>query len=107
VAGHRNQTAAGLLLADVFQFVLWRGLGQEVVHSCLGGNCSGSERVIARDHHGANSHRTKRGKTLLHPTLNDVFQVNETENLRTIGYGKRSTAISRDSFGSFRQGWRR
>ena len=59
VAGHGDQLAAGLLLADERELVLGRGLGEEVVHAGLGGDGRGGERVVAGDHHGADAHRAE------------------------------------------------
>ena len=56
VAGHRDEVAARLLRADQRDLVLGRGLGEVVVDAGLGRDGLGGERVVARDHHGADAH---------------------------------------------------
>src|ERR671924_406275 len=48
--------AALLLLLDQRQLVLGLGLGQEVVHPGLVRDRLGGQRVVTRDHHGADAH---------------------------------------------------
>ena len=56
VARHGDELAALLLLADVGQLGLRRGLGDEVVDAGLGGDGRGGQRVVAGDHHRADAH---------------------------------------------------
>ena len=57
VARHRDELAALLLLADQRELGLGRGLGEVVVDARLGGDRGRRERVVARDHHGADAGR--------------------------------------------------
>jgi hypothetical protein len=53
VAAHRNQLALGLLVANEFQLVLRRRLGEEVVDASLGCDGSCRHRVVAGNHDSA------------------------------------------------------
>ena len=55
VAGHRHQAAGGLLVPDQRKLVLRRRLGEEVVHTGLGGDRGRGQRIVAGDHHGADA----------------------------------------------------
>ena len=56
VAGHRDQPAVRLVLADQCQLRFGRGLGQEVVDAGLGGDRRGGQAVVAGDHHRLDAH---------------------------------------------------
>ena len=56
VAGHRDEPAARLVLADELELRLGRRLGEEVVDAGLGGDRRGGERVVAGDHDGLDAH---------------------------------------------------
>ena len=65
----------GLLLLDVFELVLGRGLRQEIVHAGFDGDGRGGQRIVAGDHHRANAHGAQLREALLHAALDDVFQM--------------------------------
>ncbi len=73
VTGHRHEAALRLFLLDVFQLVLRSRLREEVVHAGFLRDGSGGQRIVAGDHHRANSHGAQRSKPLLHSTLDDVL----------------------------------
>ena len=56
VAGHGDEMAVGLFLANAFQLLLRRRLRHEIVHARLGGDRRGGQRIVAGDHHRADSH---------------------------------------------------
>ena len=56
VAAHGDQPAAGLLLADVGELVLWRRLGEKVVDARLGGDRRCGHGIVAGDHDGSDAH---------------------------------------------------
>src|SRR5512132_3021216 len=47
VAGHRDHASAGLLLFDVLELVLRRGLREEVVHASFRGDRRCGQRIVA------------------------------------------------------------
>ena len=69
VAGHRDQVALRLVVADHRELVLGRGLGEEVVDAGLGRDRGRGERVVAGDHHGPDAHRgaSRRSARLMPP----------------------------------------
>jgi hypothetical protein len=79
VAGHRDQPAALLLLADQRHLVLGRGLGEEVVHPGLRGDRLRGQGVVAGDHDRADAHRAHLGEPLGHPGLDHVGQRDDAE----------------------------
>ena len=97
VARHGDQAAAGLLSLDEVEFVLRRGLREEVVHAGFGGNGGGGERVVAGDHDGADAHVAQLRDAFLHAALDDVFEVHDAERAIAIGDDQRSAADARDA----------
>ena len=75
VAGHRDQPALALLVADQLELALRRGLGEEVVDARLVGDLGGGERVVAGDHHGPDAHRAQLVEAVAHPLLDHVLEV--------------------------------
>ena len=82
VAGHRDELAALLLLADERHLVLRCGLGEEVVDARLLRDRPRGHRVVAGDHHGADAHRSKLVEPLPHALLDDVAQGDDPEDPR-------------------------
>ena len=81
VAGHGDQPAALLLLADQRHLVLGRGLGEEVVDAGLARRWPAAvQRVVAGDHDGADAHRAQLGEPLAHARLDDVLEVDHAEH---------------------------
>ena len=64
VAGHGHQMALLLVRADHVQLGLRRRLGQEVVHTGLGGDGGGGHRVVAGNHHRFDAHGAQLGEAL-------------------------------------------
>ena len=107
VAGHRDQAAASLFLADVFQFVLRSCLCKEIIDTGFVRDGRGGKRVISRNHDGANSHCSERCKAFLHSTLDDVFEVNQPEDSCPVRNSQRRSTIPRDLFGQLHEFLRR
>ena len=82
VAGHRDELAAGLLLADELHLGLGRRLREEVVDAGLLGDDRGGDRVVAGDHHGADAHRPQLIEALADAALHDVLEVDDAEDAR-------------------------
>ena len=61
--GHRDEPAARLLALDQRHLVLGRRLGEEVVDARLLRDRLRGERVVARDHDGADAHRPQLGRS--------------------------------------------
>ena len=80
VAGHRHEIAAGLLALDQRHLVLGRGLGEEVVDAGLRRDGRRRERVVARDHHGADAHRPQLVEALAHARLHGVLEPDDAED---------------------------
>ena len=99
VAGHGDQPAAGLLLADQLELGFGRGLGQEVIDARFGGDRRGGERVVAGDHHRLDAHLPQFGKALLDATFDDVLEVNDAQRLVAFGDDQRRAALAGNPFG--------
>jgi len=64
VAGHCHQATLGLVLADQGQLGFRCGFGKKVIHAKpSAANRSGSEAVVAGDHHGLDAHTAQFGET--------------------------------------------
>jgi hypothetical protein len=85
VAGHRDQAPAGLFTANKVELVFRRGLREEVVDAGFAGNCSGGERVIARDHDGADAHGAHLREAFAHAAFHDVLEVDDAEEAIVFG----------------------
>ena len=59
VSGHGNQFPVSLFAADQVHLFLGRGLGEKIIDSGFAGDGGRGERVVARDHDGANAHGAK------------------------------------------------
>ena len=56
------------------------------------------KRIVARDHHRADAHAPKLGKALADAALDDVLQMDDTEQLAMPGHGQRRAAHRRNRF---------
>ena len=63
-----------MLAFDEIHLVFGRGLGEEVVYSCLARDSCCRKRIVAGDHHRLNPHGPEVIKTLPDTTLHDVFK---------------------------------
>ena len=97
VAHHGHQLAALLLLADIGELGLGRGLGDVVVHAGLLGNGLGRERVVAGDHHGSQAHAAEPFKSFGDARLEDVFQHDHAGNAIPFADQQRRRAFAGDA----------
>ena len=81
---------------DQRHLVLGRRLGEEVVDAGLLGDRAGGHRVVARDHHGADPHPAQVVETLADAGLDDVLEVDDAEDLRSLGDDERRAACRGD-----------
>jgi len=65
VAGHRDEVAVRLFVADAFEFRFGRGLRHEIVHAGFSRDGCGGERIVAGDHDRLDSHFAKVRKAFL------------------------------------------
>ena len=91
VAGHGDEPALRLLVADAPQFVLGRGLRHEIIHAGFRGDRAGGERVVAGDHDGADAHFAKLREAFLDAAFDDVFQLDHAE--RFASFARRRAAL--------------
>ena len=92
VTGHRDEVPFLLVAADHRQLRLGRGLCEEVVDARLGGDRGGGKRIVAGDHHGADSHRAELLKAFGDAPLHDVLQFDHAQHARTVGDDQRRGA---------------
>ena len=85
VAAHRNQLAACLLLANQFELVLWRRLGEEIINPAFGRNRRSGEGIVTRDHHRADAHPTQFAKAFANPSFDDILKVYDAQQTAAIG----------------------
>ncbi len=97
ISGHGHEIALALLFADQSEFVLRRGLSQEVIDACLAGDECGSERIVASDHDRANAHHPQPVEALLHPAFDDVLEVERADHPVPVGDDERSAAFAGDA----------
>jgi len=89
VTAHGDQLALGLLVADELQLVLGRRLGEEIVDAGFGRDRGRRHRIVAGDHDGANAHAAKLVEALADTALDDVLEVDDTQEPAVLGDGKR------------------
>jgi hypothetical protein len=53
---HGYELTVGLLAPDQVHLVFGSCLGKKIIYTGFLSNCGGSEGVVARNHHGANTH---------------------------------------------------
>src|SRR5205823_4062855 len=82
---------------DVFEFVFWGGLCQEVVNARFGGNRGRGERIVASDHDAANAHKPKLCDPFLHPTFHDVLQMDDAQQALSVRHCEWRSAVPRDA----------
>ena len=82
VAGHRDQLPALLLLADERELGLGRRLGEVVVDARLGRDRGGGQRVVARDHHGADAGLAHLLEARADAVLDDVLELDDAQHAR-------------------------
>ena len=87
-----HQLASRLFLADQLELVLGSRLGEEIVDPGLGGDGGGGQRVVSRDHHGADAHLAQLGETLADAALDDILEIDDAEQLAIAGHGQRRAA---------------
>ena len=80
VAGHRDEVAVGLLLADEGDLVLGLGLGDEVVDAGLPGDRRRGPRVVAGDHDRPDAHPAELGEALDEALLDGVLELDQPED---------------------------
>ncbi len=88
-----------------FSFALGRGFGQEVVDARLGRDRRGGQRVVAGDHHRADTHLAHLGEALLDAVLDDVLQLHDTEGERSVDHDERGRATTGDILGHALDQW--
>ena len=96
VAGHRDEAAARLVLADERELRLRRRLREVVVDAGLGGDRGGGQRVVAGDHHGLDAHPPQLGEALLDAPFDDVLQLDDAEHRGPLGDDERRPAALGD-----------
>ena len=92
VAGHGDELAFGLFGADQRQLVFGLGLREKIVKAGFARDGRGGERIIARDHHGADAHGSQLIEAFAHAALDDVLQMNRAENAAIFGHQQRRAA---------------
>ncbi len=86
----------GLFFADAIQLLFRRGLRHEIVHAGFGSNGRGGERVVARNHHRADTHFAKMRKPFLDAALHYIFQMNDAQDFATFRDDERRSAGARN-----------
>ena len=97
VAGHGDEVAGSLLLADAGELHLGRRLGEEIIHPGLGGDGGGGQGVVASDHDGADAHGAELGEALLDAALDDVLEKDDAERLGALGDDEGGAALAGDA----------
>ena len=97
VAGHGDEPALRLLVADAGDLVLGLRLGDEVVDAGLPGDGGGGERVVAGDHDGADAHAAQLREARGDAGLDRVLEVDEAEDFAVVDDAERCSAFARDA----------
>ena len=98
VARHGDQVALRLVVADQRELLLGRRLGEEVVDAGLGRDRRRRERVVARDHHGADADRPQLAEALADAALHDVLELDDAEHAGAVRHDERRAALACDPF---------
>jgi hypothetical protein len=80
IAGHCDQTAFRLVLADQLQFGFRSRFGEEIIDSGFGRDGCCRQVIVAGDHHRLDAHAAQLGKTLLDTPLDDVLEFDSTQH---------------------------
>ena len=92
VAAHGDKLAFRLFVADERQLVFRCCLGEEIVDAGFRGDGGRRQRIVARDHHRADTHAAQLGETLTNAALDDVLEVNDAKQLAVADDRKRRAA---------------
>src|SRR5208337_2854994 len=92
VTDHRDQLAFSLILADISELRLGCAFGDEVIHSRALRNRCGSQRIVAGDHYGVNSHPMEPLEPLTYSGFQDVFEYHHTDRLLCLSDYQRGSA---------------
>ena len=85
-----------LFLPDAFELRFRRRLRHEIVHAGFGGDGGGGERIVARDHHGADAHLAQLREAFLDAALDHVLELHDAEHLAAFRDDQRRAACARD-----------
>ena len=96
VSGHGYQFSVRLFAPDQVHFFFGSGLGKKVIDPGFAGNRGGGERIVARDHDGANAHGTQLAEAFLDAAFHDVLELDHTERVLVLRDHQRRTAGARD-----------
>src|SRR5208283_3452904 len=97
VADHRDQFALGLLIANQPKLGLGSGFGLELIYTGLVSNRGRRERIVASDHDGLQAHCPKPREALADTFLDNVFEMDDTENAGVLSDDQWSAAAPCDS----------
>src|SRR5256885_2326943 len=92
VAGHGDEAAFGLLPFDKRHLVFRLCFGEKVIDTRLARDGRGSERIVARDHHGANAHGAKMSEAFTHTAFDDIGERDDSENAAIFSNKERRAA---------------
>src|SRR5262249_3062512 len=96
VARHRDKATSRLILANEAKLVLGRRLGKIVIDTGFGRDRGGGELVVAGNHHRLDADGPQLGETFLYAAFDDVLQLDNTENVRSVGDHKRCASPAGD-----------
>ena len=99
VAGHGDEAAFGLFAFDEGHLVFGLCFGEKIVDTGLTRNSSGSQRIVAGDHHGANAHSTEMIEAFAHAAFDDVRKCDHTEDAAILRDEKRRATRAGDFLG--------
>ena len=81
VAGHGDEVAGFLFLADERELVFRRGLGEEVIDAGFLRDGRGGQRIVAGDHDGADAHGAETLEAIREAAFDDVLEMDRAEHL--------------------------
>ncbi len=84
------------MTADQLQLLLGSRFGQEVVHAGLLGDLCRGEAIVAGHHHRRDPHPAQLLEAGAHPLLDDVLQVDDSEDVVVATDRQRRASLAAD-----------
>ena len=100
IAGHGDELALGLFFLDEPHLCFRRGFGEEIIDAGFPRDRRRGARVVAGNHHRADTHGAETLKALVDAALDHVLEVNNAENLISFGDHQRRASGIGDPVGN-------
>jgi len=97
VSNHGDELAFGLFFADIGEFILGFGFGDELVDAGFIGDGLSGDGVVAGDHDGADADAFEDSESVRDTGFDDVFKVDDADGLVVFGDEKGGPSLCADA----------